>query len=446
MKLLRLQINFLPRETGDFYSMLKILNLIATLVIAANAAAQVPPDKIVQPDGTIQLVPKPPARVLTPYYIDPTMQFQIYMDCQWANRSWSGSNKNGLIAYKDEVVTADVLAMPIPKTKVVNGKTVQMFSVYRSSDVVIQYDSTRLELMPVVPAAFGPAFDPKVMDASKVTQTQLADGVLLFHSEALKAPELRTPALAPLYYQWNFGGYLWSGGYRLLGKIQFKVKDDYYLPSWGQQRSFIRVLDKHNDTVTRVDGSPVDGTNILKEIRSQGEQIMFGVPPAYKVSHYLSAATTKFNVGDTVKVSIMVKPDSKPQLLSSVATNFAWDPTILEFTGLDKTGSPPSMDNSMYMPGPGNINESSIPKDGNACHVWLSQLGDRRFYDKETLIVTLNFKVLSAFATTNVDILSKNDPRLVGISVLDDSMPIGSSKPGSTVLGSQRGITIYGTN
>ena len=32
-----------------------------------------PPDKVPQPDGTIQLVPVPPGFVYTPYFIDPAI-------------------------------------------------------------------------------------------------------------------------------------------------------------------------------------------------------------------------------------------------------------------------------------------------------------------------------------------------------------------------------------
>lgn len=428
-----------------------ITAIIISLMVSLNVLAQtvpVPPTKVPQPDGTIQLVPVPPATVYTPYFIDPTIGYQLYLSCDWANKTWNGNNRFGQIAHKGQIITADLMAMPITKTKVVNGKTVAMFSIYRSSDVVVQYDHTRLELLPVDTTAFGPAFDKNVMDATKVQQTMLSDGVFLFHSEALKAPEQRTPPQRPMYYQWNFDGYMWQGGYRLLGKIRFLVKDDFYLPVWGQQRAFIRTLpttiSQGNTITTKIDGSPTIGKNVLTETRNQGEQIMFGVPADYKVAHYLKAPATKFKVGDTVAVQIMIKPETKPQLLSSVCTNFVWDTNILEFMGLNKTGAPPSMENALPMPGPGNINEVAIPKDGNASHNWLSQLGNRTFYDKETLIVTLNFKVVVDFNTTKIEIAKQNDPRFIGLWVSDESMPIGSSIPGMSILGAQNGAVING--
>jgi len=287
-----------------------------------------------------------------------------------------------------------------------------------------------------------------VMDAGKTKYTMLGDGLVMFHGEALKAPELRTPPLKPMYYQWNFDGYMWQGAYRMLGRIQFRVKDDYYLPTWGAQQAFISLLPsatiQGNTITTKVDGSPVIGTNVLKETRSEGEDIIFGVPSTYKVAHYLTAPTTKFKVDDTVSVKIMVKPESKPQLVWSVATNFIWDTTVLEFMGVNTTGAPPSMENAISRPSATSINESAIPKDGNAFHSWLNQLGNRKYFEGETLIATLNFKVLTDFTTTKIELAKQNDPRLVGIVVPEESRPLGSTDFGD-IVGTQNGATINGT-
>lgn len=340
--------------------------------------------------------------------------------------------------------------MPYAKTKIVDGKTVYLWSIYRSTDAVIQYDHTRLELLPVETTAAGQGngFDPAVMDATKSKYTVIGDGLFTYHAEALKAPQLRTPALAPRYYQWNFDGYMWQGAYRKLGQLKFKVKDDYYLPTWGSQRSFVRLLPSvtvgTTTFATKVDGSPTVGTNVLKDIRTECEDVIFGAPPIYKVAHYLSAPSTKFKAGDIIPVKIMVKPETKPQIIWSVATSFVWDNTVLELVGINKTGAPPSMENGFPLVGPTAINEVALPKDGNAMHNWLSQLGDRRYRSGEVLIVTLNFKVLNDFNTTKIDIAKQNDPRLVGLWVSDESQPIGSNIPGSSVLGTQNGVSVSG--
>jgi hypothetical protein len=436
---------------------MKIKNLfgiVFAFMVSLTAIAQtapVPPTKVPQSDGTIQLVPVPPGIVYTPYFIDPTMQYQLYLTSQWSNKRWNGDKQNGLYGYKDGIITVEIVAMPYSKSKIVDGKTVYIWSIYRSADVVVQYDHTRLELLPVEPnaATQAPSFDANVMDASKIKYTPLEDGLLVFHSETLKAPELRTPALKPQYYQWNFDGYMWQAGYRKLGQLKFKVKGDYYLPTWGLQKSFVRLLPftLHQGTTitTKIDGSPTVGTNVLKDTRSECEDVIFGVPPTYRISHYLTAPTTQFKVGDTVAVQIKIKPDTQPQLVWSVATNFIWDMNVLELTGLDKTGAKTGMSSGFDRPAVGSLNELPIPKDGNAWHCWLSSLGDKTYVSGETVIVTLNFKVLQNFNTTKIEIVKRNDPRLVGLVVPEESRPIGSSVPGSDILGSQSGVVINGT-
>jgi hypothetical protein len=193
-----------------------------------------------------------------------------------------------------------------------------------------------------------------------------------------------------------------------------------------------------------MDVGPTIGTNNLTEIRSEGEDIMFGIPSTYKVSHMLKAATTKFKAGDTVRVEIKVKAETKPQMVMTVATNLAWDPNLLELMSLDKTGAAPSMENAFPMPSANAINELAVPKDGTAWHNFLWKLGDKTYVSGETLIATIVFKVKVDFNKTNIEIIQKNDPRLVGLWVPEKSDIYGSSTPGMSVLGAQTGTTIYG--
>lgn len=414
--------------------MLKTLTLC--LFICSSVWAQTPPTKVPQPDGTIQLVPVPPAMVYTPYFIDPTMQYQLYLTSGHTNKSWDGRSRNGSPAYKDSTLNVDILTMPYVKTKFIDGKAINLWSVYRSVDAVISFDHTRLELAEL---ANGSGFDTTVMDPTKSKWTVLGDGLIMYHAEALKAPELR--GLRPLYYQWNFDGLLWAGGYRKLGQLKFRVKDDYYLPTWGIQKSFVRLLPSavvgNNTYVSKVDGSPTPGTNVLRDIHSECEDVIFGVSPSYKVSHFLAAPSSLFQVGDTVRVQIKLKPETKPQMISAVATNIIWDPNHLELMSLDKTGSPPYTENAFSMTGVGNINESMLPKDGNASHNFFWKLGNKTYVSGEVTLATLVFRVNSDFNHTAVEIVQKNDARLVGLFVLNESQPLGSSIPGASVLGVQ---------
>lgn len=408
--------------------------MITTLLMAA-AMTQTPPTKVPQPDGTIQLVPVPPAVVYTPYFIDPTMQYNVQLKSPYADGK--------ILAFKDTIVTADLTIAPVAKSKVIDGKTVWMHGIYRSANIVVEYDHERLELLPPTNQPFN-GFDSSTMDITKTIYEYMSDGLVTIKVSAMLAPELRTPPLAPKYYTWNFGGLLFGTGNRAVARLEFKVKDNYYLPTWGAQKSFIKLHDqsKYN---TVIKGSP-DNINVWNGMQtSTGSGIMFGVPASSTVSHYLSAPATKFSVGNTVQVQVMIKPDTLPQILSSVATNFGWDPNVLEFMGLDINGVEPYMSNTIYKPSADSINELPIPKDGNACHVWMSPLSvNKKYYDKPTVVGKLNFRVKVDFATTTVEIMKKNDPRLAGLVVLEESRPIGSSEFGKSILGSQTGVTING--
>lgn len=438
--------------------MKNIISLLFAFFINISVLAQtpgsVPPTQVPQSDGTIQLVPVPPGIVYTPYFIDPTMKYQLKLESNWATVDWNGTKKTGQVAIKDSIIEVSILAMPIAKTKIVNGKTVYMWSIFRSLDAIITWDNTKLELLPVQTSS-QVAFDTSVFDLNRLgfPTTSIIneefipkDGNALFHCEALPAPENRIPPQAPKYYQWNLNGYMWSSAYRMLGKIRFRVKDDFYYPT--QLTTDIKIIPSINvngvEYKTSIDGSPTIGTNILSEIRSGANAIVFGAGPDHKVSHYLSAPTTKYKVGDIVPVKIMVKPESGAQKISYVATNFVWDTTKLEFIGLDGIGAKPAQTSVMWMIGAGNINEVSIPKDGTAEHNWLSKLGDKSYITGETLIVTLRFKVVSTFDVTTIEIVKQDDPRLAGFYVPEESAIGGSDIPGYQVTGQQYGVNIFG--
>ena len=123
------------QKNGKIYTkeikMKKLLMFVFSLFVTANVFAQTPPTKVVQPDGTIQLVPVPPAVVYTPYYIDPTMKFEVVLSSNWSNKDWNGASMGGRIAKKGEIVTASILIAPIPKTKTVDGKVYNMYSVFQ---------------------------------------------------------------------------------------------------------------------------------------------------------------------------------------------------------------------------------------------------------------------------------------------------------------------------
>ena len=431
----------------------KILSFVFALLISFSAIAQTPPTKVPQSDGTIQLVPVPPAVVFIPYFIDPTIGYRVLLESGYSNKDWDGRNKNGLLAKKGDVVDVRILAQPISKTKVVDGKTVYLWSIFRSGDFVVTWDSTKFELLPITTM-----LDASVFNNAKsgfvapdksggVNEATIPnDGNALYHVEALPAPEKRFPALKPLYYQWNFDGYMWQSGYRVVGTLKFKVKGDFYYPT--SQLSDIKILPSITvneiETKTTIDGSPVIGTNILSETRNAVNQIKFGAPQDYKISHTLSAPTTQFKVGDIVPVKVLIKNETLPQRAFSVSSIFAWDNTKLEFMGIDKTGARASMMNKIDLIDPKAVNESMVPKDGNAWHNWLCQLSDKTYIDKENLIVILNFKVIAPFDATIVELIEKSDPRIAGLFQSDETGILGSDTPGVFVTGQKTNAVVFG--
>jgi len=102
------------------------------------------------------------------------------------------------------------------------------------------------------------------------------------------------------------------------------------------------------------------------------------------------------------------------------------------------------MMNKIDLVDPRAVNEAVIPKDGNAWHNWLCQLGDKTYIDKETLIVTLNFKVIAPFDATTVELIEKSDPRIAGLFQSDETGILGSDTPGVFVTGAKSNASVYG--
>jgi len=141
----------------------------------------------------------------------------------------------------------------------------------------------------------------------------------------------------------------------------------------------------------------------------------------YKFDLSLVGPTNQVGLGDTVNVKIMISPSTLPQILSYVATTFAWDKTKLEFMGIDKTGARAATMSSLDWVCPTCVNEASIPKDGTGFHNFLNQLGDKTPVAAPSLIVTLKFRVIADFSETTIEVINKTDPRVAGLNILDDT-------------------------
>ena len=395
-----------------------IKNIIASLlafVISLSAFGQ-STSIVNNPNGTLTI--KSNTSTLT-YLVDVNRKFTVRTSCNNATIDYNGT-KNGSAAYKGSIVEVQVLEMPNAST-ITPAPANGIFQVWRSTDLVFTYDSTKLELIEAVPDSF--STDKSVVDITKISVTKPAPGVAVFHSQCLPAPELRTPKLAAQPFQWNLGGFVWANGFRNVGKLRFKVLTDFYYPT--QTPTDIKILPELNinGTVVKsvVDGGAAAGTNVIGPIQNGASGIKSGPSPDYKFDLSLVGPTNQVALGDTINVKIMIAPSTLPQMLSYVATTFAWDKTKLEFMGIDKTGARAATMSSLDWVCPTCVNEAAIPKDGTGFHNFLNKLGDKTPVAAPSLIVTLKFRVIADFSETTIEVINKTDPRVAGLNILDDT-------------------------
>ena len=381
-------------------------------------------------NGTISLV----GNTLQKYTIDPNIKFRVSTVSDHSNEDYAGKKLNGMYAYRDSTVTAKVTLQSL-SSLLVTGTS---FQVFRSADLYLTYDPTKLEYTGLNPDLFG--IDTSVIDTSKTTAQVVVPGIVKIHCQVLPKPANGTG------YQWNFGGFIWTtGNNRMVAKLNFKVKGDFYYPV--NQPTDIKLIEPTvlpDATVLKnfVDAGPILGTNLYGEVRNGINKIAFTASPAYKVNHSLVGPVNPVKVGEEISVAVMVTPATLPQIISAVTTIFTWDNTKLEFMGLDKTGAKASQLSAIREVAIGNINEAAIPKDGNASHGWLSLLGDKSYITSDTLIVKLKFKVLTQFNTTEVSIKTKAD--LPNLLQIEDTRIYGSLIGGSNVSGLRVNATIKG--
>lgn len=420
-------------------SISKLISALTFLFVTISAFGQ-STTILNNPDGTLTI--KSNTSTLT-YLVDVNRKFTVRTQCVNSSIDALGNTQNGVTAYNGSIVEVQIVEMPNASTispAPVNG----IFQIWRSTDLVFTYDNTKLELIEAV--ADARSTDPGVVDISKISVTKPAPGVAIFHSQCLPAPELRTPKLAANPWQWNLGGFVWNNGFRNLGKLRFKVVSDFYYPT--QLSTDIKILPQlninGNVVKSTVDGGGTAGTDVIGNIQNGANGIKFGPAPNYKFDLSLIGPNNQVSLGDTVNVKIMIAPSTLPQILSFVATNFAWDNTKLEFMGIDKTGARAATMSSLDWICPTCVNEASIPKDGTGFHNFLNQLGDKTPVASPSLIVTLKFRVISDFYETKIEVINKTDPRIAGLNILDDT-GISGGGIGKITNATIKGSLIVGT-
>ena len=122
-------------------------------------------------------------------------------------------------------------------------------------------------------------------------------------------------------------------------------------------------------------------------------------------------ATSPMVVNEIVNVQVVATASDTQQRIFSTDLVFGWDPTVLEFVGIDNTGTLANTNLSFLATGTWDfygINETMPPADGNGLYFWLSPLTGMPVYVQNTgnLLTTLKFRVLQPVATT-VEIIPK---------------------------------------
>lgn len=158
----------------------------------------------------------------------------------------------------------------------------------------------------------------------------------------------------------------------------------------------------------------------------------------------LVGPTAPVVVGQEIQVKLRAKQEPQDNFVgqSFVAIDciLKWNPKRLKLLGLTTTGSVPLL--SSYFPTPANdytgINEVNPPQDGTALYYALAQLGQPVPVPQTGVqIVTFRFKVQSAFASTQVEIL----PSLT-VTVPADTVVYDGTVPGLDVAGTLTNATV----
>jgi len=134
-------------------------------------------------------------------------------------------------------------------------------------------------------------------------------------------------------------------------------------------------------------------------------------------------------VGDTINVKVRLKReiiDSFQPIGHSFAAFdmvFAWNPAHLKLLGRTQVGAVPLL--ASYFPSPAvdytGINEVVPPQDGDGLYFALAPLGNPvQVSEQGVLVTTLQFKVLSAFVETWVDVLPELTVTFTGKTAVYD--------------------------
>jgi hypothetical protein len=139
-------------------------------------------------------------------------------------------------------------------------------------------------------------------------------------------------------------------------------------------------------------------------------------------------------VGQPVDVGLYaVCNPGETQLMRAADVVFTWDPTKLQFLGINNTfpGTLPALSSTLPANDPYHLNGPTIPPtDGNGYYRWWANLGQPvTITDQGSLMTTFQFIALEATDSTIVDVADSGGDPLLYTRIL------GSSEAGTVVTG-----------
>lgn len=163
---------------------------------------------------------------------------------------------------------------------------------------------------------------------------------------------------------------------------------------------------------------------------------------------------TSVSVGEEVVVRLQALAEKEDQRYVVADVIFGWDPTKLEFIGIDHSASHPLIWREFSgLPScpPGQttgcgdfygLNEVLPPADGNGLYYGYNQLGSVLIVTNDTpmVIVDFVFKAIAPFTTTEVEIIPQ-----ITVNYPKETVIYGSDIPGMRVTGTFTNAIIEGT-
>ena len=167
--------------------------------------------------------------------------------------------------------------------------------------------------------------------------------------------------------------------------------------------------------------------------------------PNAKIDLTLVAPDAPSVVGETIDVALMASAQTTPQRWLVADVVIGWDPTKLQLLGVSHEGSHPFV----WVPPSGfpspqqdytGVNEAMPPADGNALYYGYGELGQVFIVTDLVQIVKFQFRVLSQFTETSVNLIP-----VITVDYPQETVVYGSYIGGMNTTGTLTNAFVLGT-